>query len=89
MASTSSSDYWTGLLDNVTGLGLDYARTKLIDVQNYADESNLPDRADLWYYGSNSAKQRQAASGMSMGKWLLIGGAAVLGLVLLRRFRVL
>lgn len=92
MASTGSSNTWTGVLQGALATGLDYASAKLLDVQSTADESNLPDRADLYYgYGTSSVKQKATSGlgGMSAGMWALIGVAVVVGLVVLKKTRVL
>lgn len=73
---TASSDYFTGLRDALTGLTLDVARSKLIDVETMNDTRDVPDYMD--------AKARQAA-GVSVGGLVLIGAALLVGVIVLKR----
>lgn len=77
-ASTASSDFWVGLRDQVTGLALDIARTRLVDTERRGDDRYLPDSVDL-------ANARPNVGGMSVGSVLLIVGAVVVGGLLLKR----
>jgi hypothetical protein len=87
MASTSGSDFWTGLRDTVTGLAVDYARARYVDVERADDDRNIPDQADLrlWGSGGDGRGLVTAPGGIPIAGWLLIAGAAVLGAVLLKR----
>lgn len=82
MASTSSTDFWTNLRDSVTGLSLDYARSKFIDVETVDDDKNIPDQADL-RYGAGTAAAAASIAGSLLP--LLLVGVAVAGAVILLR----
>lgn len=76
---SASSDFWTGLRDNATALALDVARDRLIDVERPGDDRNMPDNVDL------ASGQRVAANGISVVTVVAIAGAALLGVLLLKR----
>lgn len=75
---TQASDFWVGLRDQITGLALDVARTRLVDTERQGDDRYLPDSVDL-------ANNRPALGGMSVGSVLLVVGAVVVGGLLLKR----
>jgi hypothetical protein len=87
MASTTSTDFWSGLRDHITGLAIDYARARYVDVERPGDDRNIPDQADLRYWGKadDGSGLVSAPGGVPLVGWLLIAGAAVLGAVLLKR----
>lgn len=87
MASTSSTDFWTGLRDNITGLAIDYARARYVDVEQPGDDRNIPDQADLryWGFGDDGSGVVRAPGGVPIAGWLLIAGAAIAGAFLLKR----
>lgn len=76
---TSSADYFTGLRDSLTGLGVDYARSRLIDVERMDDDRNAPDRIDAADW------RTVGGSGVSMLTVGMIAVAVVVGVVLLKR----
>lgn len=76
---SASSDYWTGLRDNLTGLALDAARVKLVDVERASDDKNIPDNVDL------ASSKRVAANGVSVVTVVAIAAAALVGVLLLKR----
>lgn len=73
---TGSADYFTGLRNSLTGLGIDALRAKLIDVEQVKDTRNVPDSIDV---------REGQAGGFNVASLLLIGGAVILGVVLLKR----
>lgn len=77
MAATSTSDYWQNLPSQVTGLILDFARAKYVDVETRADDRNIRDTVD--------AKTGNTGQGVSVVSVVVIVAAAVLGVVLLKR----
>ena len=48
---TSSSSYWSGLRESLTGLAMDYARARYVDVETRQDDRYMPDTADVRYGG--------------------------------------
>lgn len=72
---TQSADYFTGVRDSLTGLGLDFLRSKLIDVEKVSDTRNVNDTVDV----------REGSSGFSIGGVLLVAAAVVGGVLLLKR----
>ena len=52
---TTSSSYFSGLRDSLTSLGIDYGRSRLIDVETRSDDKNIPDRADIEAQGKGVA----------------------------------
>jgi hypothetical protein len=87
MASTNSTDFWTGLRDNITGLAVDYARARYVDVERPDDDKNMPDKADLRYWGfaDDGTGLVSAPGGVPLLGWAMIAGAAILGAILLKR----
>lgn len=88
MASTSSPTFWANLRDNVTGLAIDYARAKYLDVERPDDDRNMPDRADLKYdglfYTTRDGTQVATPAGTVL-KWGAILAAVIGGAWLLRK----
>ena len=87
MASTSSPNFWANLRDEVTGLAVDYARARYIDVETAQDDRNIPDRADLRYDGlfySTGDGTKLAPGGLTPIGWAALG-VALLGAVWLVR----
>jgi hypothetical protein len=75
---TGSADYFTGLRNELTGLTLDFARSKLIDVEHVNDTRNVNDTVDV--------REGQATGlGLGMTGWLLVGGLVIGGVLLLRK----
>lgn len=87
MASTSSTSFWQGLRDDITGLAVDYARARYVDVERQDDDKNIPDKADLRYWGraDDGTGLVSAPGGVPLAGWLLIAAAAVAGAYLLKR----
>lgn len=73
---TQSADYFTGVRDSLTGLGLDFLRSKLIDVERVSDTRNVNDAVDV--------REGQAGFG-NVGPMLLVAAAVVGGVLILRR----
>lgn len=73
---TGSSEYFTGLRDALTGLTLDVARSRLIDVEHVNDTKDVPDYMD---------SKRPLGVGMSVGGLVLIGACVLVGVILLKR----
>ena len=84
MSRTNSSDFWSGLRDDVAELGLDVVRHRFIDVETAKDDRNLPDNAAL-RAGSNGGEYQPAVAGMPITGWLIVGGIIVVGVVVLKR----
>lgn len=88
MASTSSPNYWATLRDNVTGLAVDFARAKLIDVETAQDDRNIPDRADLRYDGlfyATGDGTKLAPGGLTPVGWAALAVALLGAVYLVRR----
>lgn len=88
MASTSGTDFWTGLRDQVTGLAVDYARARYVDVERPDDDRNIPDQAEWRLWGSSGGDGRgteSAPGGVPLVGWLFLGAAALVGAYLLKR----
>lgn len=83
MAATSSTDYWQELRDKVTGLTLDYARAKFIDVETVNDDRYIPDQADLRFGAGVAATAASAASAVL--PMVLVGLAIAAGVILMRK----
>ena len=75
---TSASDYFSGLGQSLTGLGVDYLRHRLIDVERIDDDRDMPDRID-------SADRQTVGGGVSILAVGLIVVGVVVGVVLLKR----
>lgn len=88
MALTASSDYFTGIRNDVTKLALDFARAKLIDVERDTDDRNIPDRADL-KNGETAASSADglvpAPGGITLEGWFVLGVFIVAGAWLVKR----
>ena len=88
MASTSSPNFWQNLRDNVTGLAIDYARAKYLDVERPDDDRNVPDRADLKYdglfYATKDGTRVVTPAGSAL-QWGLVAVAVLGGFLLLRK----
>lgn len=88
MASTSSPTFWANLRDNVTGLAIDYARAKYLDVERPDDDRNMPDRADLKYdglfYATRDGTKVATPAGTAL-QWGLVALALVAGVWLVRK----
>lgn len=81
MAMTASSDYWSGLRESLTQIGLDTLRARLIDVERRSDDQNVPDNADLRYgYGAGPVYQT-APAGVPLPGWILLGLAVAAGAI--------
>lgn len=74
---------WGSFLDSLRGLGFDYLRYKLMDVERASDDNNIPDQAEL-RYGSFSSP---GPGGLTFGAWALIGVAAIVGVFLVARMK--
>lgn len=88
MAATSSSDFWSNLRETVTGLAVDYARARYVDVEQQGDDRNIPDNADLRYWGfgdKNGTGLVTAPGGLPLAGWAMIAAAIVGGVYLLRK----
>ena len=85
MALTQSADYFTGLRDDITMLALDVARSRFIDVERLDDDRNFPDEADLRNAQRGGDPTQPAIAGMTIGGWLLVGTAVVVGVILLKK----
>lgn len=81
MAMTASSDYWSGLRESLTQIGLDALRSRVVDVERRNDDQYIPDYADLRYgYGSGSVYQ-PAPAGVPLPGWILLGLAVAAGAI--------
>ena len=89
MASTSGENYWANFRDQLTGLAMDWGRSRLIDVETANDDRNMPDQADLRYgwFGGDGSGTVAAPGGIPIVGWLLLGGAVIAGAFLLKRVR--
>lgn len=88
MASTSSPNYWANLRDSVTGIAVDYARARYIDVETAQDDQNIPDRADLRYDGllyTSADGTKLAPLGITPIGWFALAAVALGGAYLLRK----
>lgn len=79
--AASTATGWQDFLKGLSGLTIDYARHKLIDVERTTDDQNIPDRTDI----SNGFLAQPAAGGMTIGGWLVLGVVVVAGGLLLRK----
>jgi hypothetical protein len=78
MPATSTSDYWQNLRSQVTGLVIDAARAKYVDVETRADDRNIRD-------GVDAKTGNVGQGGFSPLTVVLVIVAAVAGVVLLKR----
>jgi hypothetical protein len=78
LQTSSADNFLVGLRDSLTGLAVDYARSRLIDVERADDDRNIPDRVDL-------QQGVGAGSGMSVVTVVAIVAAVVVGGLLLKR----
>lgn len=76
---TQSADYFTGFRDSLTALGLDFLRSRLIDVERVGDTRNVNDAVDV--------REGEAGiiGGMSIGGVLVLAAVVVGGVILLRK----
>jgi len=73
---TSSSSYWSGLRESLTGLAMDYARAKYVDVETAGDDRYMRDQADMRYSGGLTDERGINAGTLA----LVVLGVAVVGL---------
>lgn len=81
-APANSATSWQSFLGTVQALGVEYFRQKYMDVEQPADDRNIPDQADLRYAPAASST---AAGGAPAWLWLIVGAAGVGALLLLRK----
>ena len=81
MATTATSDYWNGLRTSLTGLGIDVARSRLVDVETKDSDKNIRDATDV-----KLGEGIPRIAGMSLLGWAAIAGVIVVGVVLLKRW---
>lgn len=74
---TQSADYFTGVRDSLTGLGLDYLRAKFIDVERPSDTRNVNDYVDV--------REGNAGTGGTVVTMLVVAALVVGGVLVLRR----
>lgn len=79
MAATSTNDYWTGLRRDLTGLVLDTARSRLIDVETRDSDRTIRDNVDARHGDSG------AGVGFPVGQVVLIAVVVIVGVVLAKR----
>jgi hypothetical protein len=95
LTNASGEGVWNGLgnlFGEVKDLAIDYTRAKYINAETARDDRNVPDQADLRNgYGYAAASDatggifQAAPGGVTMQQWLLIGAAAVVGVIVLKR----
>ena len=95
LTDSSGSGVWNGLgnlFGEVKDLAIDYTRAKYINAETQNDDRNIPDQADLRAgYGQRAASDatggiyQPAAAGITVQQWLMIGAAALVGVVVLKR----
>lgn len=73
---TASTEYFTGLRNDLTGLLIDFGRSKLIDVEQVGDTKNVNDTVDF---------REGQLGGFSVGGILLVAGLVIGGVILLKR----
>ena len=83
-ASTSSSDYWMGLLDSVTAVGSETLRDRLIDVESRGDSDYMPDEADI-RAGNMGRDGSLAVAGVPLTTWAIFGAVLIGGVFLLKK----
>lgn len=88
MAQTQTANYFSGLRDQLTGVGLDILRARYIDAQTPQDEKNVPDEADFRYnVGSVTGNPlERAPGGVPLSTWAVIGLGLVAGVIVLKKF---
>lgn len=80
MAATATNDYWAGVKRDLTGLALDVARSRLIDVETRDSDKNVRDNVDA-RLGDTGA----GTGGMSVVSIALIAVAVIVGVVLVKK----
>lgn len=79
-ANTATS--WRDFLSGLQGVGIDYLRQKVIDVERPSDDNNVPDQADL-RYGLASP----GPGGITLGAWAMVAVLVVVGVVVVARMK--
>ncbi len=80
MAATGTNDYWTGLRRDLTGLVIDTARSRLIDVETKDSDKTVRDGVDARLGDSGAG-----VGGMSVVSVAIIAVVVVVGVILAKR----
>ena len=79
----AAADPWGTFLADIRGVGIDYLRAKLIDVERTTDDKNIPDQADLRYGSTLTAPAGQ----VPLWVWLAGATVVILGVVFIARMK--
>lgn len=80
MAATATNDYWAGVRRDLTGLVIDTARARLIDVETKDSDKTVRDNVEARLGDSGAG-----TGGMSVVSIALVAVAVIVGVVLVKR----